>query len=393
MPLNSFDTQSTWVIPEQLHRARASLGLTLEQAAEKIGVLPDDLRDWEGGRVGPPLPGLRRLSAVYKRSIRFFLVHEETQSVIDYRLVPAEKRTMLSTEAREALIDFEDLCRRSWELEQILETPSEPRLQQAQLTEDFEELAVRERTALREAGLTVTAPPSSRSTVREVLLGYRNAIESLGIKVFALQLPVPEVRGASWWHPEYGPAILLSQRDWTAPRLFTLAHEFGHIILRESGTPVCDLRGEVDVERFANRFSASLLVPADAFWDRLRTRGWVDREAWDDAALGSLAGTFKVSRDVIAIRLEELGLAASGFYRLKRAEWDQQVPTFAWRSRVGRRPGWQIHIEDALGPRYEGLVLSAFREGHLTWADLTRYLGLRVEELQRWLDYKDAQVT
>ena len=386
MSINSIDASSRWVIPEQLRKARESLKLWPGDVASEIGISEDDLRKWEEGEYTPSLAELRSLSGLYRRPIRFFLVSEEVLPVSDYRLIPPEKRGIFSRETRQALVDFENWCRRLWELEQLLEIPSEVRIGQARLEEDTEEVATRERKRLEQVGLKATAPPPARFGYRDVLKDYWSSIEKLGVKIIALDIPVEEARGASWWHPEYGPAILVSQRDWTAPRLFTLCHEYAHLLLGEKdSTLLCDMKGESNIERFTNRFSAGLLVPVGAFRDGLQRRGWAGRREWDDYALGSLAQTFKVSRDVIAIRLEEMRLAEEGFYSRKRAEWDQELPELPPRMRVPRRPQWRIHIEARLGLRYEGFVLRAFREGRLTWADLPRYLDLSAQKIEQWL--------
>jgi len=58
----------------------------------------------------------------------------------------------------------------------------------------------------------------------------RSAIESSGVFVFLSSLNVDEVRGLSKWEKGGPPAILVNLADSTAARLFTLMHEYAHLV-------------------------------------------------------------------------------------------------------------------------------------------------------------------
>lgn len=388
--MNKSDVRPLWTIPSQVRKARELVGLSLSNAAVRIGVPVQLLSAWEEGKGEPSMAQLRQLSEVYKRAMRFFFVLEEVVPFTEYRRLPQDQRAELSYETRRAWAEFENWCRLSWELELLLELPAEVRLRQVQLIDKSEIVAAQERNWLREVGLQVEAPPPSKMGYRQVFQEYRMSIESIGVKVFAVEMPVAEIRGAAWWHKEYGPAILVNQNDGVAPKLVTLLHEYAHLLLREVGSgAVCDWEGEDDAEQFARRFSAALLVPEESLLSTLKRRDLLAERDWDDKVLESLARTFKVSKHVIAISLENLRLAKRGFYRERRDVWQRELSEKgAFWGKGKRRPDWQIHIEDSLGLRYEKLVQQAFNKGLLTKADLMRYLGRPLSDVDRWLEWR-----
>ncbi len=132
------------------------------------------------------------------------------------------------------------------------------------------------------------------------------------------------MRGASIWYGEY-PFILVNHQDAEAAtgRLFTLLHEFAHLISVQDEGIACDFRGAgrgENPEPFANRFAARLLLLPDELRARVHEVGEARREDWPDHLLDRLRKPFMVSRDVVAILLQEMGLAPQDFYERKRAE-------------------------------------------------------------------------
>ena len=125
-------------------------------------------------------------------------------------------------------------------------------------------------------------------------------------------VPVLEAGKKTWFFLD-GETILLEERllsPWAPAgrRRFTLMHEVSHRLLSGAGT-----RSEGQADRLA----AALLMPRALVERNLLALGWIpgplpdrrlDPERW--RAFAALAETMGVSRRALAIRLEELGLAA-----------------------------------------------------------------------------------
>ena len=112
-----------------------------------------------------------------------------------------------------------------------------------------------------------------------------------------------------------GVTIGVNARQAPSRRRFTVAHEFGHFLLHEGQEVRYDhhfrfsLRSDAssagtDIEEIeANFFAASLLMP-DSILRRDPRTAFIDMD--DDAAVGQLAGDFRVSRQAMALRLARL---------------------------------------------------------------------------------------
>ena len=112
-----------------------------------------------------------------------------------------------------------------------------------------------------------------------------------------------------------GATIGVNERQPPARRRFTIAHELGHLLLHRGDQITYDHEFRVnlrsvessegrDVEEIeANFFAASLLMP-DACLDADPRTAFIHLD--DDAAVGALAKTFKVSQQAMTLRLARL---------------------------------------------------------------------------------------
>lgn len=105
------------------------------------------------------------------------------------------------------------------------------------------------------------------------------------------------------------PVIHVNADDARVRQRFTIAHEIGHFVLghvRENGRPMLrDTRAEYSMdslphERAANKFAASLLMPAEAV-------RFVIGQGYG-STLSQLTNMFGVSREAMQFRARNLGI-------------------------------------------------------------------------------------
>ncbi len=115
------------------------------------------------------------------------------------------------------------------------------------------------------------------------------------------------------------------------------------------------------------------------------------RESWPDTLLDDIRKPFVVSRDVVAITLEELRLAPGGFYESKRQQWERRRP-WGRRRRGGRPTKREIKLRE-IGYSLSRLVTSSVEHPSFPWMDVSHLLDMKVEQAEefvRWIRSRSA---
>lgn len=365
------ENEKVQIKSSQLLNARKSIGLSLKEAARRLNIDKQTLHSWEDGATYPDSEQLYEIAEAYRRPIAYFFEETvEERMPLDLRGGAGVIPGVISNMIREGLRQFEIYCELQWELEMVLDKAISIDIDSATLDDDPESLASRVRQRI--------GYPGGR---RNSFPRLRRILSECGIKVFGLPLP-QEIDGAALWHTKYGPAILVNLSAVLQRRFFTLAHEYAHLMLIAHGgelTPIiCNLNDEDKIEHFCNRLAAAFLVPRDEFKMYLRDIGLRQRDFFDIDVLTSVAHDFKVSRHVIAIRLEETKEADKGFY-WKIKDQLQELRPQQFR---GRKKEWKRKKEDIFGNHYTKLALEAFKSGRFTHASLSRYMDLRLGQVE-----------
>jgi Zn-dependent peptidase ImmA (M78 family) len=97
-----------------------------------------------------------------------------------------------------------------------------------------------------------------------------------------------------------------------------------------------------------------------------------------DHQVGRMALCFKVSKSAVAIRFEEVGLAAKGFYDRLRAGWNEPSA----RKRRGGKERDQIDIElGRLGTTHVSAIATAVERGIIDRLEARYALDVPIEHL------------
>jgi len=201
-----------------------------------------------------------------------------------------------------------------------------------------------------------------------------------------------EMRGFSLAESLF-PVVVLNGKDRPKARVFTLMHEFAHLMLNMAG--LCDplrsnWRGNTSdarVEAFCNRVAGAILVPANELRDLGALSGVRQPVEWDESAVREMAERFAVSREVVLLRLRSLDLASDEYVASKLAEYRREYAAKAAAPRASRGfvPVYRMAVRDN-GRRYTRLVLEALERERITLADVSDYLGVRIKHLENIAD-------
>ncbi|HIE32039.1 MAG TPA: ImmA/IrrE family metallo-endopeptidase, partial [Methanosarcinales archaeon] len=328
------------VKPDLLIWARESAGFTKEDAAHKLGVKLQKLEDWEEGVSRPTIKQLRKLGKQYKRPIAVFYLDEKPidfQPLRDFRRIIGsvgfQQPVQLNFEIRQAIY------RRQVALNLIEDLYGEPPgfEHEISITDDPEKVGSKIRNILK-----VDAEKQKKGTGGKygAFNLWRTAIESVGVLVFqSTGVDVTEMRGFSI--NEFSlPVIVLNSGDTPNGRIFTLLHEFAHIMLKEGG--ICDLNEGYDlppekrrIEIFCNHVAGAALIPKQELLNEDVVIRKTDKNSWTDDELSTLAKQFKVSEEVVLRRLLIYGLTTNSFYETKRREFRKRYEMISKEPRRG----------------------------------------------------------
>ena len=217
---------------------------------------------------------------------------------------------------------------------------------------------------------------------------WRSAIERKGVMVFQVgKVSVEEMRGISIPDGPL-PVIVLNNADAPHGRIFTLVHEFIHILLNNGGHQTSKLEGrklpeDQFLERVGNRFAAAVLMPKNEFLAEAANQP--DAMMGDEAELKRFANKIKVSPESILRRLVSLQRVSPSMYRQMRRQWQQQ----SWYAQPNRGGGPPIEVKvvSSLGKPFTALVLEAYQNNVVSSADVSDYLGVQLKNLHKISNY------
>jgi Zn-dependent peptidase ImmA (M78 family) len=316
-----------------LEWARNIRGLKIDDAAMLLGVSPDELRAYESGQKLPLVGFLRRVSAKYRINFTSLLMPEPLpieKPPTDHRSRrnrPLSMDTLLAIEeVTEALQAFEDIAEENKRIVPALN------IGRAQISDNPEDIAARER---RTFGVTIDEQRAWNDTA-QARRKWRLCIEDRGVFTYMIPMPPNELSGFSILRNGIG-AICVNDRETTeGAKVFTLFHEYCHLLLRQAG--ISDEGTSSRVEKFCNEFAACFLIPRTPLVDAVR--GFRTPCDFSDDEVRGLAARFRVSNRAMALRLEKTGLATRGFYGRRTAPWD--LPDEA----RPRRPQKEVKIDN-----------------------------------------------
>ena len=376
--------QTAHVNPILLVWARESINMDVADAAHKIGIKPEKLLQFEAGESRPTIRQAREMARVYRRPLACFYLPKPPTDLgfsvpHDFRRLPATGERALSPQLITELRRIEFLREMALELaEDIPDTPARF-IGSVMVKESPDDVAKRATNLL---GITVEDRTAWRDPKHyDALNAWRRAIEELGVLVMHLKgVDEDEVGGIAIAEKRF-PIIVVNGSSVNF-RIFTLIHEFVHLMLGATGIsdvrPIARARTPDErVEQFCNRVAAEVLVPRRSLLAQdaiRRTRGHVE---WPDQVIENMAHAYSVSREVVARRLFTLGRATQNFYERKRRQYKEEAAAL-------KKTGFitpPIDVIRRLGQPMTQIAMNAYHRESISASELADLLGARLKHL------------
>ena len=390
------------IAPDVFQWLCGSSGFAPYEIAKRIGVSERVVRSWCNGSQKPiiPLTKVEQLSEMFRRPLAAFLLSEPPEEPglpKDFRRHP-DSDTGYSKELLLAIRKARRIQEIHHELTDNLQIPSGVTLRTRTLKEDPEYVAQQER---ERSGIRISGDSPGISPVRAFDI-WRAWLESRNISVLKIKMPADDARGFSLTDGE-PYVIVVNSADADRARLFTLFHEYAHILLN---MPVVCNQGDGDldeyagVERWCNHFAGAFLAPEPEMENNPVIRQALASGNYLRAA-GSIRQHFLISKEVGLMRLLTLKKITSAHYiqgrdqlraeyALREAEKKQKEQ--AGEEEEGSFGGISLDRKCVAekGTGYVSLVMENVRNGHISNSDALDYLDVKLRHLEKFQESMGA---
>ena len=376
-----------------LRWARNVRGLSVAEAAKQLEISEIELAEVESGKLQPRTKTFDKMVGVYKQPESVLLLaHPPATDPLpqDFRTVGG-KRAHLTPETLLAIREARDL--QYYVSELVADDPqliSRSGLPSIDLSNSPENAAILERQRLS-LPLAVQLSWSPRESFER----WRDFLERRGLLVVLKKMFWNDCRGFSLLDSNLLPTIVVNSHDAPAARIFTLFHEYAHLLVRNAG--ICQATAvSSSTEQWCNSFAGAFLIPANDLQEQLQDLQIPagPRYNWPLTSITRLARHYRVSRPVIAIRLQGLKLAPQTFYQTHKTELHKldQPPEPKEPPKIIRKPGYkERQTLKEVGITAASIILRAWKERTADAMEAADALNLNVDELYGFQEQAELQ--
>jgi Zn-dependent peptidase ImmA (M78 family)/lambda repressor-like predicted transcriptional regulator len=209
----------------------------------------------------------------------------------------------------------------------------------------------------------------------KVYVSLRGFIEALGVMVLHYSFGSTDVSGL-YAKVNGGPhtVVINTTGSSKARKLFTLAHEFAHVLLRQEGASNTSIVRN-KIERFCNKFAAHLLAPDDLIKAALRRFGY--KPSADNNFIRLLAKNLGVSQEATVRRLVEMSYLSADQYGAWRSQFDGITPPGDTTDGAGGKSDPIQAKRTQYGSTLISLLAKAKRTGSLDEIDVYQICGIK----------------
>jgi len=371
------------VAPDILKWVITSSGWSDDELSKKLKINPNNFSKWINGDIKPTLKQLEDLAKIVKRPLAvFFLTEPPKERALpkDYRMLP-EKEGKFDKKTILAIRKARRLQKISNELSENLDTSLIKTTLKEQLSENPKELAKKFRVDFKFDDIT----QKRFKTPYEVFNFLRDVIEDKNIIVFQIAMPVEDARGFTL--VDDSPAIIVvNSKDQIEARIFTMMHEFGHVLLDESGVSMPEnslfIHNIENVEKWCNDFSSTFLFPETV----ARNEFNINKDFLTETkTLNKLSRVYKVSKAMLLYNMFKLNFISKSKYDAVLERYKPEIPKSIdkFKKKGGFRPTADKQCLIERGQKFVSLVAHNVDKGFITHSEALNYLSIKAKVLDK----------
>jgi len=360
-----------------------SSGWTRGEIAKRLNTSAQNIEKMESGEKKPSFRQLEELSVIFKRPVASFLLSKpltEKPKPKDYRMLPDktnkfDKKTILVMRHARRLQEL------SKELSRNVNYETKSRIEKAKLSDDPATFALK----FREKFNLSEEKQRKFKTPYELFNYLRDILEDQNIYLFQFSMPVEDARGFVFVD-ETPNVIVVNTKDNIEARIFSLMHEFAHILLGESVIDLPDATHSFkdDVERWCNEFSSALLLPKDLAKSAFDTNR---ANLTQKETLRYLSNKYKVSKAMLLLNMFKLEYIERTDYDaiLARFKKEEIKPKKEAEEGTGGGIPSEVRCLSEVGNKFVSLVANNYDRDHITYTDALNYLSLKSKSFDKVL--------
>ncbi len=371
------------VKPEILKWVISSAGWKEEDISKKLKINQNIFSSWLKREANPTLKQLEDLAKIVKRPLAVFFLSEapkEKPLPKDYRMLP-EKAGKFDKKTILAIRRARRLQKISKELSENLNANLNKLIPTVKQSENSKNIAEK----YREEFKFDQEKQKKFKSPYEVFNFLRDIIEDKNIIVFQISMPVEDARGFTL--VDDSPAVIVvNSKDQIEARIFTLMHEFGHVLLNESGVSMPEnalfIKGVGSVEKWCNDFSSAFLLP-----ETLAKVEFNQNKEFiiETKTLNKLSRAYKVSKAMLLYNMSRLNFISEQKYNdvLERYKPEILKPKEKTEKKGGFRPTADKQCLSERGQKFVSLVVNNVDKGFITHSDALDYLSIKAKNLDK----------
>lgn len=371
------------VEPSVLKWLIESSGWTKEEIAKRLNISVHSIERFESGERKPSLRQLKELSIIFKRPLAAFLLSEplaEKPKPKDYRMLPNktnkfEKKTILVMRHARRLQEL------SKELSRNVDYGTKSKIEKVNISDSPETIALNFR-----GKFDLTEEKQKKFKTPYELFNYlRDLLEDLNIYLFQFSMPIEDARGFVYVD-ESPKTIVVNTKDNIEARIFSLMHEFAHLLLGESVIDLPDATHSFKdgIEKWCNEFASTFLVPnslAKATFEANKSN------LTQKEILKTLSNRYKVSKAMLLLKMLKLGYIKKTDYDaiLARFKKEELKPKKEGEEVTGGGIPSEIRCLSEVGNKFVSLVANNYDRDYITYTDALNYLSIKSKSFDKVL--------
>ena len=371
------------VNPKIFKWLRTSSGWSVEDVSKRLKTSVDVVDAIERGEWQPTLRQLKELSKAYKRPLATFLLSEpvdEPPLPKDYRML-TDKKNVFDKKTIYAIRRARNLQEIGGELLRNMNNLVIPQVEQITISKRPTDLGLYYRNQFN---LNVDMQRKFKSSY--AFFNYlRDAFENINILVFQFSMPVEDARG--FVLTDQNPNIIVvNSKDSIEARIFTLLHEFAHILLGETviDLPILSFSKKNKIEYWCNQFAASFLLPKQLADTVFTTE---KKPLTETRMLNKLSRKYKLSKAMLLYAMYKQDFITKNEFEETLDRYKPSEPgkkEISKKKKSGGIPQDRKCISE-MGNKFVSIVANNYDRNFITYTDALNFLSVKSRNFDKVL--------